>query len=390
MESSQARDFTHLFELIDQLGREFASAHADDVDTQARFPHETFTALKQHRMLSCYVPRELGGDGLTVTEVALLCERLGRYCASTAMVYAMHQIQVACLVHHGLGSDYFRGYLQRLVSEQLLLASATTELGVGGDLRSSLCALQRSGDSFTIKKEAPVISYALDADAILVTCRANPEAPASDQLHLLLEKETCELKEICGWDTMGFRGTCSSGFSLSGSGAMEQVLPVPFATILAETMHPVAHLTWGALWTGMAQDAVHKARSSVQAAARKNPDLPPVAPLRLAELNEQLFSMRAGVLEMLNAYQALVNQNNTAGCSNFVFATRMNNVKLRCSEMVVDIVGKALMIVGISGYRNDSSNSLCRHIRDAYGAALMVNNDRIRGHNATMQLGMRG
>ena len=51
----------------------------------------------------------------------------------------------------------------------------------------------------------------------------------------------------------------------------------------------------------------------------------------------------------------------------------------------MDIVGKALQIVGISGYKNDSKSSLARQLRDAYGAALMVNNDRIRGHNSTMQ-----
>ena len=43
-----------------------------------------------------------------------------------------------------------------------------------------------------------------------------------------------------------------------------------------------------------------------------------------------------------------------------------------------------MLICGISGYRNDSKFSLARHLRDAYGAALMVNNDRILKLNATM------
>ena len=45
---------------------------------------------------------------------------------------------------------------------------------------------------------------------------------------------------------------------------------------------------------------------------------------------------------------------------------------------------RALLICGIAGYRNDSNYSLSRHLRDAYGAALMVNNDRITKLNATM------
>ena len=52
----------------------------------------------------------------------------------------------------------------------------------------------------------------------------------------------------------------------------------------------------------------------------------------------------------------------------------------------MDIVGKAMLICGIEGYRNDSPHSLGRHLRDAHGAALMVNNDRILGQTSTMQI----
>ena len=64
------------------------------------------------------------------------------------MIYAMHRIQVACVVHHAQESAYFRDYLRQLVEEQRLMASATTEVGVGGDLRSSLCAVEVDGDAF--------------------------------------------------------------------------------------------------------------------------------------------------------------------------------------------------------------------------------------------------
>jgi len=96
--------------------------------------------------------------------------------------------------------------------------------------------------------------------------------------------------------------------------------------------------------------------------------------------------MRSGLYETMAEYESLLAAGDPDAFSNFGFSVRVNNVKLTCSELVVDIVGKALQVVGISGYKNDSSSSLARHLRDAYGAALMVNNDRIRGHNATMQM----
>ncbi len=363
---------------------------AGDVDRDARFPKESFDALKELGLLGAYVPRERGGLGLTITEVCSLCELMGHYCASTAMIFAMHQIQVACIVHHSTGHPYWEQYLEEIAREQRLLASATTELGVGGDVRNSLCAVERDGDAFTLSKQAPVISYALDADAIMVTCRSGPEAPGNDQVVVLVKREDCELEQIAGWDTLGFRGTCSSGYSLTSRGSADQIFPVPYDEVLAQSMHPVSHLVWGSLWTGLAASAVEKARQTVRAAARKNPQVPPVTALRLSEVNELLFSMRSGLHQSIAEYQAMLDAGDAAAFRGFGFSIRTNNVKIRCSEMVVDIVGQSLQIVGISGYKNDSEQSLSRQLRDAYGASLMVNNDRIRGHNATMQLAYRG
>jgi acyl-CoA dehydrogenase len=206
---------------------------------------------------------------------------------------------------------------------------------------------------------------------------------------VLVDKSNAQLEQISDWDTLGFRGTCSAGFVLKAKGHIKQIQPVPFADILAQTMHPVSHLVWGSLWLGLAQDAVTQARATVRSAARKNPSNPPVSALRLTEVDEELFSMRSGLQTAIDEYQKKLDANNPEAFSDFGFSIRINNVKLRCSEMVVKIVSDALSIVGIAGYKNNTPNSLARHVRDAFGAALMVNNDRIRGHNSTMQIMVR-
>ena len=74
---------------------------ADSVDKEARFPIESIEALKASKLLSALIRPELGGGGATMTELGRVIETLSASCASTAMIYAMHQIQVACLVRHG-------------------------------------------------------------------------------------------------------------------------------------------------------------------------------------------------------------------------------------------------------------------------------------------------
>lgn len=388
--AQSGRSLEVLQKIVDDIGKTVISDHADAVDADARFPVEAFDALKEARLLSAYVPLEFGGDGISFTDLCRLCEKLGQYDASVAMIYAMHQIQVACLVHHGQDVEFFTEYLREVVVKQRLLASATTEIGVGGDVRSSICAVQVEGSKFTLEKKAPVISYATHSDAILVTCRSSEDAPSNEQSIVLVKNDDHKLEKICGWDTLGFRGTCSEGFILRSSGDAKQIMPQPYAEILAKTMHPVSHLLWGSLWTGLAASAVEKARQVVREMARKQPAVPPVTALRLSEVNEQLFSMRSGLHGAIDDYQTLLDAGEDDAFSNFGFSIKINNVKIRCSEMVVDVVGKSLQIVGISGYKNDSEKSLSRHLRDAYGAALMVNNDRIRGHNSTMQIAYKG
>ncbi len=377
-------EFDDLLRQVHAIGRDTLAVHAADVDRDARFPTESITALKDARLLSAYVPAEYGGMGLNIHQIGEICEVLGQYCGSSAMIYAMHCIQVACVVHHGQESLFFQNYLRQLVEQQLLMASATTEIGTGGDLLSSICAIEVNGDNFSLTKKAPVISYGEQADDILVTCRRSPDAPASDQVHVMVRRGEYTATPLSTWDTMGFRGTCSSGFTLTAIGDTAQILPASFTDILTQTMHPYSHIVWGALWSGIAMDAVNRARAFVRAEARKTPGETPISAVRLAEVDQVLQEMRHNVKSVTREYQELLDKNCPEAFKGFGFSIRTNNLKVSCSQRIVEIVGKALLICGISGYRNDSKFSLARHLRDSYGAALMVNNDRITKLNATM------
>ena len=384
---AQASDFPALVEQVRAAGRDVIAPASFAVDRDARFPEEAIGALRELKLLSCYVPTELGGMGLEIAQVARLCHVLGEYCASTAMIFAMHQIQVACIVHHGLANVFFRDYARELSTHQRLLASATTELGIGGDVRSSKCAVRVVDDHFILEKQCPVISYGEMADAILVTCRRSEDAGPSDQSLVLVRKEDALLRRLSEWDTLGFRGTCSPGFELKSIGRAEQILPAPYATIHARTQHPVAHILWASLWVGLASDALARARQTVRAEASRNPGVMPISATRLAEADLVLGQMKNAVQATLESYRALLDSPDAE--PGLAFGIGVNNLKLTCSQQVIDVVMRAMLICGIAGYRNDSKLTLGRHLRDATGAALMVNNDRILGQNATMHVGLR-
>lgn len=370
--------------LAQKIGADVVAGAADAVDHEARFPVEAFAALRQERFLGAMVPVEFGGGGASLSDIAAICQALGRHCASTGMIYAMHQIQVACLIRHAQNSPALRDFLVSLTANELLMGSATTELGVGGDVRTSLCAVDRTGDRFRLTKQAPVISYGIESDALMVTARRAPDAASNDQVIVLVRKADYRLTPTGTWDALGMRGTCSLGFLLEAEGSVDQIVPQPYGEISSHTMLPTSHLLWASLWLGIASDAVSRARAFVRAEARRRPGTVPPAATRLAEVVAELHAMRATVQNGLAEYERVMHDGDEL--SSLGFALRMNNIKILASRAVAAIVTASLGVVGIAGYRADSKFSLGRHLRDAQGASLMIANDRILAANAAMLL----
>jgi len=374
-------------EKVRRVSRDVAAKHADDVDKQARFPRETFEALKQEKALSAAVPSELGGDGAGIQELSAQCMELSKGCSASGMILAMHHIQVACIARHGLESAYFRKYLQDVVEQQRLIASVTSEVGVWGDTRSSICALERDGDDCKLDKKATTISYGAAADDLLVTCRRHSEAPASDQILVLMKAGDYELSQTTTWDTLGMRGTCSPGFDVTATMPAEQVLPGSFADASAQTMVSYSHIIWAGVWLGIAADAVSRASAYVRKAARKTPGEVPHQATRLAEVSVQLQEMRNNVAAQAAEFDDIMKLDD--GMDRLLtigWALKMNNLKVGASNAAPEIVHQALRIVGIGGYKNDGPFAMGRHYRDVLSAALMINNDRIFDKTASMLL----
>ncbi len=370
------------------IAKDFAAPHADAVDRDARFPQAAIDALKQEKLLSAYITVELGGAGASLSELVEICEILGRQCAATAMIFAMHQIQVITLVEHAADHPWYRQYLQDLVKHQYLIASVTSEVGVGGEMRRSRCAVELNGDQFSLVKDATTISYGAQADDLLVTARRHADAANSDQSLILVRKADYTLEQKGNWDTMGMRGTCSPPFLMTASGHRDQIMEVPFGDMSARTVVPVSHLLWGGCWLGCATAAVNKARSFVRGQARSNPGTVPPTALRLAELVSMLQSLRTSVQACLTEYEQLSAASDaaTGPLSSIAYSLKMNNLKVDATQALPQIVIKALSICGILAYKNDSKFSMSRHLRDGLSAALMVGNDRILATNANLLL----
>src|SRR5579863_7739699 len=312
-----------------------AAQFADDVDRAGRFPAEAIAAAKAEGLMGVMAPKSLGGEDASLSELSDICYTLGQACASTAMIYAMHQVKIACVVRHGMDSAWIRAFLRLLTNEQMLVASSTTEGGGGGNVRSSEAPVERDGSRFTLQRDATVISYGAQADAIVTTARRAADATASDQVLVVLLASDYTLEPTLSWDALGMRGTCSGGFNLVAAGDAAQVMTTPYEAIHAQSMVPAAHILWSSVWAGIAAGAVERARKYVRKAMRGGGDLPPSAPY-FSKATASLRALRALIVAVVDRYESIADDPDAL--STMEFQTAISLLKVDASELAVQTV----------------------------------------------------
>jgi acyl-CoA dehydrogenase len=228
------------------------------------------------------------------------------------------------------------------------------------------------------------MSYGAQADAIVATARRSPDAAPTDQVLVAIAKDDYRLQHQVDWDTLGMRGTCSAGFKLEAAAATDQIFPEPYHKIHAQTVVPVAHLTWSAVWAGIAAGAVDRARAFVRNTARRAGGQMPPGVAHLTRANASLSALRAAIAAALDRYETI--QANAGELESLEFQTRMNLLKVTASEQAIAIVMSALQACGLSGYRNDGEFTIARHLRDVLSSPVMINNDRILANTASALL----
>ncbi|MDE2379681.1 acyl-CoA dehydrogenase family protein [Bradyrhizobium sp.] len=361
-----------------------AASEAETVDRDACFPRKAFDAAREQKLLGAMIPVEFGGLGASIYDITDVCYTLGRACASTAMIYAMHQTKVACIVRHGHGIPWMETMMRRVGRDQWLVASSTTEGQNGGNIRSSAAAVGHAGDMISLSRDATVISYGAEADGLVTIARRANDAASSDQVLLALAKDDYSLKRTLGWETLGMRGTCSVGFELKVDCPDDRIFPESYDKIHAQTMTPFAHLTWSSAWAGIAAAAVERAQAFIRKAARASGGQMPPAAAHFTQAKISLAKLRAVIAANMDLFAHAEHDERALGSLDFQSSITL--LKVQASELAVETVMHAMRATGLSGYRNDGEFTMGRHLRDVLSSPIMINNDRILANAATSTL----
>lgn len=363
-----------LVEIAERIGAEVAGPAARAVDSEARFPRETLGALRKERLLSALVPTERGGLGATVGEMADVVRVISHSCTSSALVLAMHTIEVYSLLRHG-DTPWLRALLARVVDDQALLANATSEIpGPDGG-----AALRSESGVLRIDRPTVACSYGLNADAILTHVRRSEDAAADDRVYLAVLTADASLEQTSTWDTLGLRGTCSYGLTIRADVDPDAIFPASWANVMNGGFIQARHILAGSAYVGIAEAALREAHAAVRAEARRAVGTTPPSASRLAELLLEVEKVRGLLASVVARFER---QEAESAMDDIAFIASLRNLKVASTAVAAEVATKTLQICGIAGIHRDGHMAIERIVRDAHAALVMFGNDGLLRQNA--------
>ena len=150
---------------VTDLAQRFAGrAAAADEDDQ--FVAENYAELKAAGLLAAGVPRELGGEGLELAELADMLRTIAKGCSSTGLAFSMHTHQVAVQAWRWRHQKApVAPFLEKIAREKVVLLSTG-----GGDW------LDSSGEARPAQG-----GFIVDPPAVATTARASSGACSSSR-----------------------------------------------------------------------------------------------------------------------------------------------------------------------------------------------------------------
>jgi alkylation response protein AidB-like acyl-CoA dehydrogenase len=111
------------------------------------FADAVLSLVRSDGLIGAIVPVDHGGGGLGVGDIARITFNIARVSGSAGLIYAMHMSQAISVIRHGTG-PFFEGFMRRMVRDQILIASGTSEKGQVATFSIPSAALRREQMAF--------------------------------------------------------------------------------------------------------------------------------------------------------------------------------------------------------------------------------------------------
>jgi alkylation response protein AidB-like acyl-CoA dehydrogenase len=337
------------------------TAEAARVDRERIFPADNLRALGDVGALGLLVPRERGGGGGGLRALADACEAVGAACASTGMVFLMHQVTAATIA--GGGGERAADVLRELASGAALGTLAFSECGTGAHFYDPELKAARSNGSVKITGQKSFVTSGGEADVYLVLVQGEDAGTADI---FLIQRDDPGLRFEGDWAGLGMAGNSSIALELDGVEVAENSRigpPGAGGDIVFGVVAPYFLVGLAAVNVGIAAGA---ARSATEHAAnRRYPDGSSLAEVQTVQhlIADMDLSVRQARL-LVHEAASLAEAGDASALVSIMEA------KVAATEAAANVTQKALETTGGQGYT--PALPVERHLRDARAGAVMA------------------
>ncbi len=189
--------------VLNQWGPEFEK-RAPELDQENKFAEENFLKLQEAGVYKALIPADLGGGGVSYSDLCVFLKDLAKFCPSTALTLSMHQHLVAVLtLKHLKGDGPSTNTLKAVVANDLILVSTG-----GGDWVSSNGSAEKVDGGYRITCRKAFCSGAPLGNVAVMSC-AYDDGESEHVLHFSTPLNAEGVEILNDWDAMGMRGTGS-------------------------------------------------------------------------------------------------------------------------------------------------------------------------------------
>lgn len=175
MDFSIPEERTTILNAVDVLLKDFPDEYWADKDEKHEFPWEFYNAFAANGYLGIAMPEAYGGSGLTLTDAALVLQRVAGSGACHAGVTAVHISIFGMTPVVKFGTEAMRQkYLPPLIKGDLHVCFGVTEPDAGTDTTKIKTAAVRDSDHYIINGKKVWTSKALESSKCLLLTRTTP------------------------------------------------------------------------------------------------------------------------------------------------------------------------------------------------------------------------
>jgi len=236
-------------------------------DRDNRFFAEDFEELRAAGYLTLAVPRELGGRGMTLSQVLNEQRRLAYHAPATALAVNMHLYWIGCAASLWHQGDKSLEWLLREAMAGEVFNGSHSERGSEGARTSTSRAVRVEG-GFRISghkmfNSLSPVTTRFGGHATWAEAEGGPKI-----VHFFMPRETEGRRIVKTWDTLGMRATASDDLVLEDAFVPDhyvgRILPVGGADAFLLNVYAWGLLGFAFIYHGMAQRAIDLTLPSVK------------------------------------------------------------------------------------------------------------------------------